>query len=256
MVSAQDRVNNGDIPGNVEVIVDLRDAAYNRDLYYPVLLSPFSTVYRQTIRVMSTLDGVAVPPWSTHSGGYSLNAQFQMGGAGCGTVNPEIVTDNFQYSFTQDNLAPLDEIGQLWNSSQPFFYVRGGGVYRLSKPAPKTVQVCAPGGHLANDSGQTLYPRPYQSTSVPKSINASLYQQKVKLQQTNEVVDGVKAVSTTSVNNNGFISGYGLISQLVNGVVTSAFGVDADYFYVGKSMNNAKKPFMVLTSPQTIGGVS
>lgn len=256
LTAKQTSIEAGQIPGNDEVVIDLRDASYNRDLYYPVALSPFSTVLRQTIRVMSTLDGVAVPPWATHNGGYSLNAQFQMGGAGWGTVNPEVVTDNFQYSFTQDSLAPLDEVGQLWHSSQPFFYVRGGGFYRLSKPIPRSIAVCAPGGYLSNDSGQTLYPRPYQSTSVPKSINASLDQQTVKLQQTNEVVDGVKAVSTVSVDNNGWISGYGLISQLINGVVVSAFGVNADYFYVGNGPSTAKKPFMVLTTPQTIGGVS
>lgn len=78
----------------------------------------------------------------------------------------------------------------------------------------------------------------------------------VSIQQTNQAVDGVKAVSTVSVDNNGFMSGYGLISQLVNGVVTSAFGINADYFYVGTSNSNKKKPFMVLTSPQDIGGVT
>lgn len=36
----------------------------------------------------------------------------------------------------------------------------------------------------------------------------------------------------------------------------SAFGVNADYFYVGTANSNKKKPFMVLTSPQTIGGVT
>ena len=78
----------------------------------------------------------------------------------------------------------------------------------------------------------------------------------IKLTETAQAVDGVKAVSTVSVDNNGFISGYGLISQLVNGVVQSAFGVNADYFYVGTSNSNKKKPFMVLTSPQTINGVT
>ena len=78
----------------------------------------------------------------------------------------------------------------------------------------------------------------------------------VDVRETTQSINGVKAVSTVSVNNNGFISGYGLISQLVNGVVQSAFGVNADYFYVGTSTSNQKKPFMVLTSPQTIDGVT
>ena len=78
----------------------------------------------------------------------------------------------------------------------------------------------------------------------------------VDVRESTQTINGIKAISTVSVNNNGFISGYGLISQLVNGVVQSAFGVSADYFYVGTSASNQKKPFMVLTSPQTIGGVT
>ena len=252
--SSKSAIENGAIAGNDEYIVDLRDPAYNRDLYYPVLLSGFSTEYRQTIRVMSTLNGASVPPWSSHGGGFSLNAQFQMGGAGWGTINPEIVTDNFSFSFTHGSISPLDEIGQMWTSSQPFFYVRGGGYYRLSKPVSKSVQVCAPGGSLVGYHGETVYPRPYQASTVPKSINQGLNQQNVKLQQTNAVIDGVKAISTVTVDNNGVMSGYGLISELANGQVTSSFGVNADTFFIG-SPNNNKKPFIHRNDWSVINGV-
>ncbi len=252
--SSKSAIENGGIAGNDEFIVDLRDPAYNRDLYYPVLLSAFSTEYRQTIRVMATLNGASVPPWSSHEGGFSLNAQFQMGGAGWGTINPEIVTDNFSYSWTHGSISPLDQIGQIWESSQPFFYVRGGGYYRLSKPVNRSVRVCAPNGSLSGYYGGTLYPRPYQESTVPKSINQGLNQQNVKLQQTNAVLDGVKAVSTVTIDNNGVMSGYGLISALVNGQVTSAFGVNADTFYIGKP-TDAVKPFVVTSVPTTIDGI-
>lgn len=252
--SSKSAIENGAIAGNNEYIVDLRDPAYNRDLYYPVLLSGFSTELRQTIRVMSTLNSASVPPWSNHAGGFSLNAQFQMGGAGWGTIDPEIVTDNFSFAFTHGGISPLDQIGQMWTSSQPFFYVRGGGYYKLSKPVSKSVQVCAPGGSLVGYHGETVNPRPYQESTVPKSINQGLNQQNVKLQQTNTVLDGVKAVSTVTVDNNGVMSGYGLISELVNGQVRSSFGVNADTFYIG-SPSLDKKPFIQRNDWSVINGV-
>lgn len=254
--SSKSAIENGAIAGNDEYIVDLRDPAYDRALYYPVLLGGFSTEYRQTIRVMSTLNGLAIPPWSAHGGGFSLNAQFQMGGAGWGTIDPEVVTDNFTYAWTHSNIAPLDAIGHIVASSQPFFYVRGGGYYRLSKPVNRSVQVCAPNGSLSGYYGDTLSPRPYQESTVPKSINQGLNRQNVKLQQTNTVLDGVKAISTVTIDNNGVMSGYGLISELVDGRVTSAFGINADTFYVG-SPTTGKKPFVVIgTGGGVINGVT
>lgn len=103
-------------------------------------------------------------------------------------------------------------------------------------------------------TGSTAALAPWSDSSG--SLVYKTNNQQVVINQNTSAIDGVKAVSTVSVNNNGFISGYGLISQLVNGVVQSAFGVNADYFYVGTSTSNQKKPFMVLTSPQTIGGVT
>lgn len=256
LVSAQDRVNNGDIPGNVEVIVDLRDPKYGQDTYFPVVLSGFSTLYRQTVRVMAQLDNMSKPNWSTHPGGFSLTLQFQQGADGWGAAEKEIVIDNVGWRWTVSSQSPALNVGQMTNSSMPYVYLRGGGFYRLSVPKNRSVTICEPGGQVNGAGGEFVKPELYRADWVPVSLNGKTNTNTVKLQQTNEVVDGVKAVSTTSVNNNGFISGYGLISQLVNGVVTSAFGVDADYFYVGKSMSNAKKPFMVLTSPQTIGGVA
>lgn len=68
------------------------------------------------------------------------------------------------------------------------------------------------------------------------------------------VVDGLKASYVVKTDVNGLVTSYGVYNE--NGV--GAFGVNADYFYVGKgtTATNGKKPFMVLTSPQTIGGTT
>lgn len=68
-----------------------------------------------------------------------------------------------------------------------------------------------------------------------------------------KVTDGIKAVKTVTVDNNGVLSGYGLISELADGKVTSSFGINADNFYIG-SPKNGKKPFIVTTTNTTVNG--
>lgn len=78
-----------------------------------------------------------------------------------------------------------------------------------------------------------------------------------QLDISNEISAGlssIKAVSTVSVDLNGVVAGYGLISELENGIVKSAFGVNADTFYIGKP-TDAVKPFVVTSVPTTIDGI-
>ncbi|HFQ7450143.1 TPA: interleukin-like EMT inducer domain-containing protein [Acinetobacter baumannii] len=63
---------------------------------------------------------------------------------------------------------------------------------------------------------------------------------KVKLTEQAQVIDGMKAVKAVSIDNNGVLCGYALTSELVNGVVRTAFGVDVDTFYVGPPGQNKK----------------
>ena len=67
-------------------------------------------------------------------------------------------------------------------------------------------------------------------------------------------IDGIQAKHTVKINNNGFVTGYGLISTANNGAVVSAFKVDADAFAVGKS-GSGILPFVVTTAGQTINGI-
>lgn len=66
-----------------------------------------------------------------------------------------------------------------------------------------------------------------------------------------QVIDGIKGEYAVKIDVNGLVTGFGLI----NNGTTSAFAVNADFFYIGKP-SNAKKPFIVTTSPQTINGVT
>lgn len=74
-------------------------------------------------------------------------------------------------------------------------------------------------------------------------------------------IDGVKAQYTVKIDNSGYLSGFGLMSSLIGGGnPTSQFFVSANQFAViapGRTPGNLNSvPFAVLTTPQTINGVS
>ena len=93
-----------------------------------------------------------------------------------------------------------------------------------------------------------------QATALT-NLNTAVNGHSTSISETTTAVNGIKAVKTVTVNNNGVLSGYGLMSELVNGQVTSAFGINADQFYIGSPSSN-KKLFIVTTGNKTIDGVT
>lgn len=87
--------------------------------------------------------------------------------------------------------------------------------------------------------------------STLTQLQSSVGENTAKLQIQGQTIDGIKAEYTIKLDVNGLVAGIGLI----NTGTTSAVGINADYFYVG-APNNGKKPFIITTSPQTIGGVT
>lgn len=87
-----------------------------------------------------------------------------------------------------------------------------------------------------------------------KIERGDLTQYSADIKETTKSINGIEAVKTVTIDNNGVMSGYGLISELKNGQVTSAFGVNADTFFIG-SPNNNKKPFIHRNDWSVINGV-
>lgn len=86
-------------------------------------------------------------------------------------------------------------------------------------------------------------------TATAFRLNSVQLESSIKIQA--ESIDGVKSKYGVTINNNGLISGFSLLS----GVGTpSVFGVAADQFYIGTTDGNKKMPFSVLTSPTTLNG--
>ncbi|NSM11385.1 DUF1983 domain-containing protein [Moraxella bovoculi] len=86
------------------------------------------------------------------------------------------------------------------------------------------------------------------------TLQTTVARQTTSIRNVERSVDGVRAIKAVTVDNNGVISGYGLMSELQNGRVTSQFGINADSFYLGNPRNN-KKPFVVYSRPTVVNGV-
>ncbi|MDO4442197.1 MAG: hypothetical protein Q4B81_08430, partial [Moraxella sp.] len=86
-------------------------------------------------------------------------------------------------------------------------------------------------------------------------LQTTLNGQTTSIRNVEQSVNGVRATKVVTVDNNGFLSGYGLVSELQNGQVTSRFGINADQIYFGAT-TSAKKPFIFNTRPAVVDGVS
>lgn len=89
-----------------------------------------------------------------------------------------------------------------------------------------------------------------QYSTLQSTVNG----QTATIQQQTQSINGVKAMHVFKMDVNGVISGWGMMSDVQNGRVTSQFGVNADTFYIG-SPSNGKKPFIFNTSPRMIDGI-
>jgi hypothetical protein len=239
---------------NKQVDIDLTDPRFDQNKWYPIGIGGLNLA-RNNLRVWAILDNRSHPTWQGHPGGFTVDIKWEVSGSAWGAVSVNRLVHAFVWQWT--DLPPCIRLDQLGASSREVIWLRGGGKYYASIPRNASIWLPNSDDNQVDPADGSMFtPLLYTSQYLPKDITNKIDTNTTTLQVTNQTVDGIKAISTVSVDNNGFISGYGLISQLVNGVVQSAFGVNADYFYVGTSTSNRKKPFMVLTSPQTIDGTT
>lgn len=74
-----------------------------------------------------------------------------------------------------------------------------------------------------------------------------------------ESIDGLSAQHTVKIDNNSYVTGYGLASTPINGVPTSSFIVRSDSFSIGSPSGPGiapAMPFIVRTTPTTINEVA
>lgn len=127
--TTRDRIESD--KGLFKVLVDLRDTSiYSPDLFYPVSGSeiPFNGYHKFEINNQLEADGA--PTWSSHdTKGFTCNVSARMAAIGLGTISSSFGwIDNHSYAWCDKMPA---YITQMYNSSTPIFFLRGGGCYRI-----------------------------------------------------------------------------------------------------------------------------
>ncbi|MDW2811529.1 carbohydrate binding domain-containing protein [Acinetobacter baumannii] len=208
--------------------------------------------------------------------GYTTQAEMNSAIATASTTIKSEVKQDYQAQF--DNLK-LDRvtIPDTRNANQPPKYYWDNYPRSVVTEFKSGSAVGSPGGNSGYGAIETLVPwgdasggpiiqkwssGPESNTRYRQSSGSGdtatwgpwtsdLADTKVKLTEHAQVINGIQAVKGVSIDNNGVICGYALTSELVNGVVRTAFGVDVDTFYVGKPGDN-KKFFSVVNGVTAI----
>lgn len=150
-------------------IIDLTN--YYDGNWFPVVGSAMPTVGYTEIRVAVHLNSGTVPSWSTHKNGFTVNLHVLDKPGGWGTTNGVgVVLDN-SYSFA--NAHPVG-YQQMYNSSFPVLWLRGGGKYFVYTSEPITWSIKT--AEYSVNSEAVTPTAAYPGVNVRRAqINANLY---------------------------------------------------------------------------------
>lgn len=99
------------------------------------------------------------------------------------------------------------------------------------------------------------------TASTVSTLSTTVAGQTTSISQNTSSINGIRGMYSVKIDNNGVLSGFGLSSTIIDGgTIQSKFLISADEFAViapGRTAGNLNSvPFAVLTSAQTINGVS
>lgn len=111
-----------------DVWVDLSPAAYDRNVWYPVVGEALPKTGFAGIKVVVNLNSGTKPSWSTHSQGFSVDFHIDTQASGLGVTPGETIIYSDNYAW-----CPVSPVSykQLEKGSIPILYLRGGGRYRV-----------------------------------------------------------------------------------------------------------------------------
>lgn len=133
--------------------------ALDVNTYYPVTIALSNYMSTFNIKVVRGLDrNYGKPSWSIHSGGFSMDFEWESNGSGWGAMVVNRTIYKTAFSFTTNSTTyPAGRIGQLANSSQEYIYVRGGSKYDVIVEGRENVGITLhPTGYSANSQALGL----------------------------------------------------------------------------------------------------
>lgn len=141
---------------------------------------------------------------------------------------------------------------------KPMFYINhqnGNGTAQISFVEFEDITEAAENNAKITTLNQTITTKEQalaqQITQLSSSVNSKTATIEQKLTTTANKVGGLESKYSVKVDNNGYISGFGLLSTANNGTPTSSFGVRADKFFIGApsganyDAKNDRFPFIV-----------
>lgn len=123
----------------VEKKIDLRGDGFDQNKYYPVTFHSFRHDRRYRIKVARPLySSYGVPAWSSHISGSYLYAEWENNGSGWGSagIDTKRVITKYDQRHTKSSDPILGDIGQVYQISREYFYVRGGSLYDVIVEGP------------------------------------------------------------------------------------------------------------------------
>lgn len=144
-----------------QITVDLRDAKYNTDTYYPVLINsaiPYNGLHNYECNVQ--LNSGSKPVWSKHNQGFTCNLILKVLASGWGTTDASGYLEENNYRYC--NKMPAF-VGQVLQHSQIYFMLRGGARYYLYTPNKSDVIIYTAKTNIARNTSYTVYLEPTQS---------------------------------------------------------------------------------------------
>lgn len=137
-------------PGNILRKYEIDTVGLDEETYYPVTI-PIGATYNVHIEINVSLDGKSKPSWSTHNSGFSVRKVWIANGGAYGQnkINRRVLISDYLWAKED----PVRGIGQLYNSSNEYVYVRGGAKYQF---------------YISNNFAPTLHKEKY--TVVNQSI--------------------------------------------------------------------------------------
>jgi len=106
----------------------------------------------------------------------------------------------------------------------------------------------------------TLQTTTTNTASDVTTLNSTVDGHSTSIQNTSTTVNGLSAQYTVKIDNNGYVSGFGLASTQVNGTPYSRFYIRSDAFAIGgpdtSGSTDANVPFIVRTSTSVVNGLT
>ena len=154
-----------------EGVLDLRASTYDVNKWYPFVANyGLDAGFTEHIRVWYALEGNAVPSWSQHSAGYTVNFEIDMNGSGWGTADYTGVSKVVHDSYLFCSVSPVS-CTQCSYSSKPILWLRGGGLYHWQSSGNQTAWT---GYTTKTNIYSTQYPwyvEPVSSRPTPEGMN-------------------------------------------------------------------------------------